>query len=62
MNSAFYVTKFDGEAVVIAQVESLGNELHIEYVMSDPDNILNTVLNTEGGNKRASVENIRSIE
>ncbi|WP_318416644.1 hypothetical protein [Photobacterium leiognathi] len=61
MHGAFYVTKFDGEAVVIAQAEPLGNELHIEFVMSNPDNILNTILNNEGAIKRASVENIRSI-
>ncbi|WP_419237678.1 hypothetical protein ACN08P_08630 [Photobacterium leiognathi subsp. mandapamensis] len=61
MNSAFYVTKFNGEAVIITQVESHAHELHIEYVMSDPDNLLNTALNNEGAIKRASVENIRSI-
>ncbi|WP_318511862.1 hypothetical protein [Photobacterium leiognathi] len=61
MNSAFYVTKFNGEAVVITQVESHAHELHIEYVMSDPDNLLNIILNNEGAIKRASVENIRSI-
>ncbi|WP_305811606.1 hypothetical protein [Photobacterium leiognathi] len=61
MNSTFYITKFNGEAVVITQTKLHENELHIEYVMSDPDNILNTVLNTEGAIKRASVENIRSI-
>ena len=61
MESSFYVTKFNNEAVVITQTESIGNELHIEFVMSNPDNILNTLLNNEGAIKRASVENIRSI-
>ncbi|WP_318518878.1 hypothetical protein [Photobacterium leiognathi] len=61
MNSTFYITKFNGEAVVITQTKLNENELHIEYVMSDLDNLLNTALNTEGAIKRASVENIRSI-
>lgn len=61
INSYFYVTKFNNEAVVITQAESIGSELNIEFVMSNPDNILNTILNNEGAIKRASVENIRSI-
>lgn len=61
MANVFYVTKFNNEAVVITQAEIIGSELNIEFVMSNPDNILNTILNNEGAIKRASVENIRSI-